>query len=164
MALASALQGLTADGAVRLTNLGAYLAMHPPTGEVDIRERTSWSCPHGVERWRADCGDRTDPNTHQRWRAPVREAMTWLKQELDRLYEQHGSALLKDPWAARDDAIDLIDPEPGALEAFFGRHATTKLSTEQRSTALLRGELGRSEEHTSELQSLAYLVCRLLLE
>src|SRR5687767_15573984 len=28
----------------------------------------------------------------------------------------------------------------------------------------LRTLLGRSEEHTSELQSLAYLVCRLLLE
>src|SRR5687767_15708461 len=27
-----------------------------------------------------------------------------------------------------------------------------------------RGPRGRSEEHTSELQSLAYLVCRLLLE
>src|SRR5205823_10942254 len=27
-----------------------------------------------------------------------------------------------------------------------------------------RGGAGRSEEHTSELQSLAYLVCRLLLE
>src|SRR2546425_5049844 len=27
-----------------------------------------------------------------------------------------------------------------------------------------RGQAGRSEEHTSELQSLAYLVCRLLLE
>src|SRR2546425_3087212 len=27
-----------------------------------------------------------------------------------------------------------------------------------------RGEVERSEEHTSELQSLAYLVCRLLLE
>src|SRR2546425_5831686 len=27
-----------------------------------------------------------------------------------------------------------------------------------------RGEVRRSEEHTSELQSLAYLVCRLLLE
>src|SRR2546425_8980789 len=26
------------------------------------------------------------------------------------------------------------------------------------------GSIGRSEEHTSELQSLAYLVCRLLLE
>src|SRR2546423_11999847 len=36
-------------------------------------------------------------------------------------------------------------------------------------TGRVRGEgkvvhLGRSEEHTSELQSLAYLVCRLLLE
>src|SRR2546425_5571871 len=29
---------------------------------------------------------------------------------------------------------------------------------------VIRGGLGRSEEHTSELQSLAYLVCRLLLE
>src|SRR2546425_8327818 len=29
---------------------------------------------------------------------------------------------------------------------------------------LLRVRQGRSEEHTSELQSLAYLVCRLLLE
>src|SRR2546425_9403652 len=30
--------------------------------------------------------------------------------------------------------------------------------------AALRSALQRSEEHTSELQSLAYLVCRLLLE
>src|SRR5687767_15331349 len=28
----------------------------------------------------------------------------------------------------------------------------------------VQGRVGRSEEHTSELQSLAYLVCRLLLE
>src|SRR5205823_13647227 len=39
----------------------------------------------------------------------------------------------------------------------------------QRESALLRNQrkvtaLTRSEEHTSELQSLAYLVCRLLLE
>src|SRR2546425_9028228 len=33
-----------------------------------------------------------------------------------------------------------------------------------RLTVLPGGESGRSEEHTSELQSLAYLVCRLLLE
>src|SRR2546425_7085154 len=34
----------------------------------------------------------------------------------------------------------------------------------QRSAASSRGRPQRSEEHTSELQSLAYLVCRLLLE
>src|SRR5687767_15229094 len=32
------------------------------------------------------------------------------------------------------------------------------------SRARTRGSTSRSEEHTSELQSLAYLVCRLLLE
>src|SRR2546425_8902435 len=33
-----------------------------------------------------------------------------------------------------------------------------------RATALSQAAMCRSEEHTSELQSLAYLVCRLLLE
>lgn len=132
MALAAALQRLADDGSVRLTNFGAYLAMHPPTADVEIRERTSWSCPHGVERWRADCGCNTGKGGHQRWRAPLREAIGWLKQELDGLYEQHAGPLLRDAWAARDDAVDLIDPEPGADEAFFGRHASSGLSPQQR--------------------------------
>lgn len=143
MALASALQHLATDGTARLTNLAAFLAMHPPTAEVEIRERTSWSCPHGVERWRADDGCRTDPTQHQRWRGPLREAMTWLKGELDRLYEQHGSAQLKDLWAARDDAIDLIDPEPGAVDAFFARHAASKLTPEQRLAVMRLLEMQR---------------------
>src|SRR5687767_15713061 len=44
-----------------------------------------------------------------------------------------------------------------------GRHPRSGAST---AAAMRRGwpVLGRSEEHTSELQSLAYLVCRLLLE
>src|SRR5687767_15321801 len=33
-----------------------------------------------------------------------------------------------------------------------------------RPAPVLKSTVGRSEEHTSELQSLAYLVCRLLLE
>src|SRR3989441_6145391 len=34
----------------------------------------------------------------------------------------------------------------------------------ERAVRIGRSRAGRSEEHTSELQSLAYLVCRLLLE
>jgi len=135
MALAAALQRLRDDGAIRLTNFGAYLAMHPPTAEVEIRERTSWSCPHGVERWRADCGCRTGPGGHQRWRGPLREAIDWLKQELDRLYEQHAGPLFRDVWAARDDAVELIDPDPGAEESFFARHASGGLTDERRREA-----------------------------
>ncbi len=127
MALAYALERLAAGGEARLTNLAAYLAAHPPVQEVEIRENTSWSCPHGLGRWTADCGCRTRPGTQQRWRAPLREAIDWLTERLDRLYEEHAGRVLRDPWAARDDAIDLVDPEPGATDAFFARHGTGPL-------------------------------------
>src|SRR5881296_4533555 len=113
--------------------------MHPPTADIEIRERTSWSCPHGVERWRADCGCNTGKGWHQRWRAPLRDAITWLKQELDRLYEQHAGGLFIDPWVARDESVDLIDPEPGQTDAFVARHAPQALAADQR-----RAEIGRA--------------------
>src|SRR2546423_15435905 len=37
-------------------------------------------------------------------------------------------------------------------------------TVDQAAAAYVQAEVPRSEEHTSELQSLAYLVCRLLLE
>src|SRR3989442_11023672 len=143
MALAFALQQLADGDTVRLTNFGAYLAMHPPTADVEIRERTSWSCPHGVERWRADCGCHTDRGGHQRWRAPLRDAITWLKGELDRLYEQRPGGLFIDPWGARDESGDLIDPEPGQTDAFVARHAPRALAADQRRAARRLLELQR---------------------
>ncbi len=143
MALAFAQQRLAAGEDVRVTNFGAYLAMHPPTADVEIRERTSWSCPHGVERWRADCGCNTGKGFHQRWRGPLREAISWLKQELDALFEHQTGGLLQDPWAARDDAIDLVDADPGAGEALLARHGRPGLGTEQRRGALRLLEVQR---------------------
>jgi len=143
MALAFALQKLVDGDEVRLTNFGAYLAMHPPTADIEIRERTSWSCPHGVERWRADCGCNTGKGWHQRWRAPLRDAITWLKQEFDRLYEQQASGLFIDPWVARDESVDLIDPEPGQSDAFVARHAPRALAADQRRAARRLLELQR---------------------
>src|ERR1041384_8039896 len=45
-----------------------------------------------------------------------------------------------------------------------GGHSSNEWSTEVRDGAPVGDWWDRSEEHTSELQSLAYLVCRLLLE
>ena len=75
MALASALHDLANDPSVTLTNYGEFLALAPPTMEVQIRPHTSWSCAHGIERWRSDCGCRVNGQTHQRWREPLREAL-----------------------------------------------------------------------------------------
>jgi hypothetical protein len=125
MALAYALHRAVHDPTVRLTNHGEFLALHPPTWEVEVRERTSWSCAHGVERWRADCGCHLggNPGWHQRWRGPLRDALDRLKDRLDAIFQEHGSRLFRDPWAAREDYIRVIEGGPSAnLRAFWEAH------------------------------------------
>jgi alpha-amylase/alpha-mannosidase (GH57 family) len=129
MALAAAVGQIEATGEAELTNYGAFLAAHPPTHEVLIRENTSWSCAHGVERWRADCGCGIDPHHSHRWRAPLRSALDWLRDEVDTLFESRAGAFLKDPWAARDDYIDVVlNRSPESIDAWLARHARTTLA------------------------------------
>lgn len=128
MGLAAALELIETSGAAVLTNYAAFLAAYPPTIEVEIRETTSWSCAHGVERWRSNCGCRRDPTTRQGWREPLRNALDWLAGEIDDFYEAHASGLLKDPWAGRDAYIDVIlDRRPAVLASYFAAHASGPL-------------------------------------
>jgi hypothetical protein len=131
MALAAAIAQIEADGSAALTNYGAFLAKHPPAYEVEIRERTSWSCAHGVERWRSDCGCKTRADWHQRWRAPLREALDWLRDRIDTFYESRASAFLKDPWQARDAYINVIlDRTPDGLATWLARHRRVLLDAD----------------------------------
>ena len=103
--LARVLDALSKRSDVRVDNLAAFLARHPPQEDVKLVAPSSWSCPHGVERWRSDCGCRVhgDRATHQRWRAPLRNALDWLATELHGIFEREGGTLFApDPWAARD--------------------------------------------------------------
>ena len=136
MALVAAIERLEADPEVALTNYGAFLAAHPPAHEVEIDERTSWSCAHGVERWRADCGCRVKPGSHQRWRKPLREALDWLRDQVDRFFEVRAAALFKDPWAARDAYVEvLLDPSGKRVDAFLTEHARGPLEAAARGPA-----------------------------
>jgi alpha-amylase/alpha-mannosidase (GH57 family) len=145
MALAAAVQQIEAEKTATLTNYGAFLAANPPTHEVEIREQTSWSCAHGIERWRSDCGCRTRGDWHQRWRAPLRDALDWLRDQIDPVFEARASAHLKDPWAARDDyAAVLLDRSPERLDAFFATHARGQLDPAARVEARRLLELERN--------------------
>ncbi len=146
MALAFALERIESSSDVALTNYAAYLAQHPPTWEVEIQEFTSWSCIHGVERWRSNCGCNTGahPGWTQAWRAPLREALDWLRDTLAPLYERMGSELFTDPWAARDDYISVIlDRAEDNITRFLERWQRRTLEPDERVTALKLLELQR---------------------
>jgi len=93
--LARLFQALARRSDVRVENFAAVLARHPPRQEVGLVAPSSWSCPHGVERWRAECGCRAAPErpTQQRWRAPLRAALEWLSAEVRAIFEREGRAL-----------------------------------------------------------------------
>ena len=130
MALSSALRSLREHADVQLTNYGEFLSNFPPECEAEVVEDSSWSCAHGVERWRSDCGcNGGKPGWNQRWRRPLREALDHLRDTLAPLSEDLARPLLKDLWAARDSYIRvLLDPSPAARERFLAEHATGALS------------------------------------
>jgi hypothetical protein len=106
MALAAAIQGLRSRPGISLENFAGFLAHSPPREEVTLVEPTSWSCAHGVERWRSNCGCKMDPgkDTQQEWRSGLREAMEWLAGEIHGIFEAEAPALLDgDPWAIRNE-------------------------------------------------------------
>ncbi|HKB35187.1 MAG TPA: malto-oligosyltrehalose synthase, partial [Gemmataceae bacterium] len=145
MTLAYALDRISRDESVHLTNYGEFLEQHPAEWEVEIFENSSWSCPHGIERWRSDCGCNTGrAGWNQAWRQPLREALDWLRDTLAPAYEELAARYLKDPWAARDAAISIIlDRSPDNIERFLAEHALRELDEEGRTTVLTLLELQR---------------------
>ena len=146
MALAFALEAVETGDTARLTNYGEFLDRFPPTHEAAIVEDTSWSCAHGIDRWRADCGCRIDgrPGWNQAWRRPLREALDGLRDALGPLFEQRTRAYLNDPWAARDDYIHVVlDRSEKSIDDFIARHAHRQLDAADRVTVLELLEMQR---------------------
>ncbi|MDR7435709.1 MAG: DUF3536 domain-containing protein [Armatimonadota bacterium] len=146
MALAYALHTIESSGLARLTNYGEYLEKHPPEHEVEIFENTSWSCAHGVERWKSDCGCNTGmhPGWNQKWREPLREALDWLRDSLVTPFEVSAGELLRDPWKARDDYIHvLLNRSVEFVDSWLHNHAARPLSREEKVTVLKLLELQR---------------------
>lgn len=146
MALAFALHHIETKNLAKITNYGEYLEKFPPTHEVEIIEKTSWSCMHGVDRWWSDCGDSSGahPKWNQAWRTPLRNAMDWLRDNMAVRYEEKARQYLKDPWAARDNYINVIlDRSQDNVSKYLSQHATRELNDEEKIITLKLLELQR---------------------
>jgi alpha-amylase/alpha-mannosidase (GH57 family) len=147
MALAAALRAVETEPGVALTNYGEFLGRFPPVAEVQIEENTSWSCSHGIERWRSDCGCSTGahPGWNQAWRRPLRIALNRLRDRLVDLYEREAAGYLTDPWRARNSYIDVVlDRAPATIETFFSANATRELTAAERERTLKLLEMQRN--------------------
>jgi len=148
MALSYALHWIEENHQARLTNYGEFLERFPPQWEAEVEENSSWSCGHGVERWRSNCGCNSGgrPEWNQQWRGPLRDALDMLRDRTAPMAEAVAAPLLKDLWAARDAYIHVIlDRSAESVERFLASHATRNLSANERVTLF---ELLELERHT----------------
>jgi alpha-amylase/alpha-mannosidase (GH57 family) len=139
---------------IDVTNLGAYLARHPPTWEARLApgpdgEGTAWSCAHGLGRWKSDCGCNMDGSSgwNQAWRRPLRRGLDLIRDAAAAFYEDAGAELFWDPWGARDAYGQVIDdPRPARDQALaaYGRPALAAGGEATRTRARLLLELQRA--------------------
>ena len=111
MALSYVLKIKAEDEGFKITNYAEYLDKYESDYEVDIKQASSWSCFHGVGRWKEDCGCSTGghPGWNQKWREPLRNALDYLRDELAKVFEAEGPKYFNDnPWTIRNKYIDVI--------------------------------------------------------
>jgi hypothetical protein len=146
MALGWCLNRIESSHPGTLTIYGEYLAEHAPEGEVEIIERTSWSCPHGIRRWDEGCpceSGRHKGWSHE-WRGPLRNAVYMLSHALSEIFGREAGEIFRNPWSARDDSIRIIrDSSPESIERFFRDHAGRSMDPEEREKALALIEMAR---------------------
>jgi hypothetical protein len=147
MALSYAMHWIEEGKQASLTNYGEFLSKFPPKWEAEVEENTSWSCAHGVERWRSNCGcNGGKPGWNQEWRAPLREALDYLRDATAPLAEELSRSLFKDLWVARDAYIQVVlDRSADSANNFFDLHSSHVLNIAERAAAL---ELLELERHT----------------
>ena len=148
MALAYLLNSLMEEKDSALTHYGEFLKQFPPQHEVEIQENSSWSCSHGVERWRSDCGCHLEnhPGWNQAWRRPLRDAFDWLRDAVLPLFEREAGVFLNDPWAARNDFISLLldeEAEPENRPIYFKKHARQRMKPHEEERMIRLMELQR---------------------
>jgi hypothetical protein len=146
MALAYALNQIENGDKAKLAIYAEFLEKHPPAHEVEIHQSSAWSCSHGVERWKSDCGCNSGGHEgwNQQWRAPLREALNWLSDKLVQFYETKAKEYLREPWLARDEYISVIlDRSPENILEFFHEHRARELNDAEKVCALRLLEMQR---------------------
>ncbi|HWA17168.1 MAG TPA: DUF3536 domain-containing protein [Gemmatimonadales bacterium] len=152
MALASTIDQVRQTSGMTVENYASFLARNPAVHPVTLVEPSSWSCSHGVERWRSNCGCRLDGSVPpaQEWRAPLREALGWLAGELHARYDREAPAVIEHPAEALAGYGAVLGAGAEAVRA-YGEQVARRSSDDApvRAAELLEMERGAQRSLTS---------------
>ncbi len=152
--LADSLLRISQQGTGRLTNPAALIAQYPPTTDISLVSPSAWSCAHGVERWRSNCGCRLDGGKPpaQQWRGPLRHALAALADRCHEVFEREGVEVFNgNPWDVRDAYGAVVALDGASLQAFASEHVVAGMDTVgiERARALLELERATLRMFTS---------------
>jgi len=140
------------DGAVEKSGIqhdypALWLHDHVVEQTTEVLENTSWSCHHGIERWRDVCGDAPSAT----WKKPVREFMNGLANAIDYAFETRLQDLIREPWKLRDAYVDVLLGIQ-TVEELINAHARQTLTPGQKSLIrlLLEAECDRLRMFSSD--------------
>jgi len=131
---------------IEITNYSHYLSLYPAIKKARIKENSSWSCIHGVERWRSDCGCHSSNHTgwNQKYRAPLRTSLDWLRDELAELFTIVCDKYFSNPWVARDEYIHVIlQRNEDLIKQFIKSQQKKELTDSEIDMALMMLEMQR---------------------
>ena len=98
------MDGAGARRNIEWTYPAKWLQEHEVTTKARLVENSSWSCMHGVDRWKQACG--CTPNAT--WKAALRDALDHTAEILDTLYIQTLSPIFPEPWELRHLYIEVL--------------------------------------------------------
>lgn len=146
MALAYCMNYIRQTGVAKITNYSEFLSLTEVEFEVEIHENSSWSCAHGVERWRSNCGCHTGGHIdwQQAWRSPLRESLDWLRDQFAELYVTEMSRFHADPWELRNHYIKVpLQRSTKRALAFLRMYIGTDLDSRDKTLILSLLEIQR---------------------
>ena len=88
---------------INVSTFEKYLSEYPVEWEVKIKDNSSWSCAHGIERWRSDCGCGKEDGSDLKWRKPLRDAISFLGQKVIEFFDERAAKYFK---VAKWDAVN----------------------------------------------------------
>ena len=144
MALSFCCRYIETHGLAQLTNYSQFMHLFEAKHEVEIVENSSWSCYHGVERWKSNCGCGNESGYHQKWRSPLRNSLNWLRDQLAEIFVTEMTKYGADPWKIRDEYIQVVlNRGEDFTDRFLKIHLNKKLGNESRTKVIRLLEMQR---------------------